>query len=158
MNDAEYEAQKDRIEALREKWVKPLGLGWWRIVIDYVRQGWPRTEEQEATSSYPIMECAVRWEYLQAMIKVNVPELVDMDDDRLEECFVHELCHIFVNELREVSPDHDGWIKHEERVVTHLAHAFLWLRKHVEDTHAVSQQGSGAILLCEAAQTGKEVG
>jgi hypothetical protein len=46
----------------------------------------------------------------------------------LERIFVHECCHAIVNEMREWSVGHEGngVMGHEERVVSHLANAFLW--------------------------------
>jgi len=44
-----------------------------------------------------------------------------MDGDEIERAVVHELCHILVNEMREDE------IHHEERVVTGLQKAFMWV-------------------------------
>jgi hypothetical protein len=44
-----------------------------------------------------------------------------LDEYELEKAIVHEFMHILVNEMRA------GGIDHEERVVTGLANAALWL-------------------------------
>jgi hypothetical protein len=39
--------------------------------------------------------------------------------------------HIFVNEMRWTADNSDDSIDHEERVVSTLTKAFLWLRDHL---------------------------
>ena len=50
-----------------------------------------------------------------------------MSNEELERTVVHELVHALVNELRE------GGIDHEERVVTTLTKAVLWVRDLTRD-------------------------
>ena len=130
MNDTEFEEQKLRVQALSEKWLGPLGLKWWRIDFEYVRDGaemWdPARDEIERGDS--CAQARVRWEYGLATLKFNLPSVKEEDDDHLEHIFVHELMHIFLNEMRE-----DGII-HEEHVATTLAKAFIWLRESLEVT------------------------
>jgi predicted SprT family Zn-dependent metalloprotease len=46
-----------------------------------------------------------------------------MDADSIEKIVVHELMHVFLNEMREKGIDH------EERVATMLSQAFLWVKE-----------------------------
>lgn len=55
----------------------------------------------------------------------TLPVMEELTDDELEEIFVHECGHILVNEMR---GDPDDWLDHEERVVSTLTKAFLWVR------------------------------
>lgn len=71
-----------------------------------------------------------QWEYLQAKVAINVPEVARMNDDKLERVLVHELCHILVAEMR---GDPDVCSDHEERTVTQLAKAFIWTRDRARE-------------------------
>ena len=124
MNDQEFEAQRQRILALIDKWVTPLGLRWWRLGFVYYREGLPRPDDDP--EGVTLFYVTSRWRYLTAHIKVNIPAIADLDDARLEWGFVHEMCHVLVNETRENGGD---WLDHEERVCSTLANAFIWARE-----------------------------
>lgn len=132
MTDKEYNEQKRRIQKLATKWVGPLGLKWWKINISYHR------EKSETPTSYmPIkngeyvcfMTTTAEPNYLVARIDAYLSEIIDLNDDELEEAFVHELMHIFVSpmstEIKKKSGD-------EERVATTLSRAFRWVRQENE--------------------------
>lgn len=143
MTDAEFEACKQRVTALLEKWTKVIGLGWWRISHDFHRE---EDTEHEGAGSVGA-RCAVYWQYLEAHIDWFCPTLVDLKDDALENCVVHELMHIFVREMRE-DAESEG-VDHEERVCTTLANGFIWLREHMEEQAnqtASSQVAEGATV------------
>jgi len=132
VNDAEYEAQKARVEALFERWVGTIGLGWWRI--QYV---WHREESRDTDidkDDVCMMDCRADWRYLHATINVYLPSIAEVDDtDYLEYLVVHELMHIFLCELRDRKETDDddedtAASDHEERVATVLAKAMLWAR------------------------------
>jgi hypothetical protein len=136
MTDAEYEEQKGRIRKLVEEWVKPIGLGWWRIDFEYEREDKPCPEG--ATDSC-VAECHVAWKYLQATITFYLPQVARLDDERLEYAFVHELMHVYLNQMRPWMSKE--WPQYEfleaensareERVATELGHAFVWLKQQV---------------------------
>lgn len=127
MNDAEYETQKARVKALVDRWIKPLGLGWWTIHIFYERE--PLTRHSDLAPGWTaLFETTALWQYATATITAYLPDLADESDDDLDELFLHELGHILVCELRQ---DEDRRA-HEERVATMLAKAFCWLRRHCE--------------------------
>jgi hypothetical protein len=126
MNDKEYETQKGRIKKLTAKWVKAIGLGWYKINIEYIRE-----EKQPENTDYSPKVIDGKWVtaldtscdpyYLTAQIRCYLPILKDMDDEDLEEYFLHELMHIFL------SPMHTkAKAKEEELVCTKLAQAFVW--------------------------------
>lgn len=126
MNDVEYEAQKARIVALQERWVKPIGLGGWRIKTAYRREAF--TDDRFTKAA---MICTAKWQYMEALIEVSCSKIADMGDDELEQAYVHELGHIFLNEMAKGCEKcaADGQASnHEERVATTLALAFIWLR------------------------------
>lgn len=124
MTDAEFEQQKARVGVIADKWLDELGLNWWSTRFQWHRES-PVAEHNEGVRFCIACRCHADWQYLEATIQVYLPELEDLTDERIERIMVHEFCHMLVNELRDVS---DDWLKHEERVCTTLATAFLWVR------------------------------
>jgi hypothetical protein len=110
-----------RVCALASKWLKPLGLLWWRkIELQYAsdREHFRGDDESEA-----IMITTANWEYLEAVIEVNLPYVAELDDKMLEYDFVHEAVHILIEEI---TNKNKGSV---ERVTTNLARAFLWVEE-----------------------------
>lgn len=104
-------------------WTHNTGLGWWKVDILYDDD----RQAYEGENGYEtVMRCFADWRYGTAQVYVNVLKAKTLDKQELEMCVVHELMHVFLNEMRE------GEIKHEERVATTLAKAFLWCRDGVE--------------------------
>lgn len=122
MTDQDYAKQVARIRALSSKWLKPLGLLWWTVHLEYAREGFDTSEHPHGCLAYT----KVSWEYLEATITFNMPLVLNQTDDDLEYCFVHECCHILINEMRDALDGDNLFLKHEERVCTTLARAFLW--------------------------------
>lgn len=107
----QFDATMARIDPLLDKWMPLLGLADWTIRARYVLA----SQDMEYPTAQA--ECDARWQYMHAVIRFNVPELVQADDGEIEHVVVHELMHVLVNEMRE-----DG-IAHEERVCEMLARA-----------------------------------
>ena len=139
MNDAEYEAQKERINKLASKWLPIMGLADWTMV-----EAWHRDSGEFTVDGSPSHDVTaatkVDWRYMWAEISWNLPRVAEQDDESLELIYVHELMHIMVDETRDLTGDHklrDGredWLAHEERVCTFLAKAFLRTSVPVEVT------------------------
>lgn len=117
-------AIKDKLNQYIDKWLKSLGLLWWKITIVYlddakelVQQEFYRGDETVLARTY------ADWRYGTGTIYFNITALDGMEDTEIENTVVHELAHILVNEMRE------GELHHEERVVTGLTKAFLWTRE-----------------------------
>jgi hypothetical protein len=130
MKDAEFKVQKDRLTKLQDKWIQPLGLRWWRVNFAYSDQPL-KSDAPDGRTCFA--QAMVDWEYLNATITFDMQAVADeKDDEQLEQTFVHECCHILVNEMRMwadsemPSEKHHEAMKHEERVVTQLANAFIW--------------------------------
>lgn len=128
MTDKEYKQQKERVRKLIKRWVRPLGLNWWKI--DFVYE---RSEKTQDDTDYSPKAIKGKWTcaldtscdpyYLTAEIRAFLPILQDINDEDLEEYFVHELMHVFL------SPMHSKkTAKEEEQVATKLAQAFIWSR------------------------------
>ena len=120
MNDREFAKQKRRIKALIEKWVRPIGLGQWTIKFEYSRD---RLGDSHVAEYDLLAKTTCSWEYKHGMVEFSMPGVAQVDDEELERAFVHELMHIFLNEMRDWKDDNN----HEERVATELASAFLWM-------------------------------
>lgn len=126
MTDAEFEAQRERVRALIAPWKELLVPSW------YVTWEWSRDackddkSESDGYTRATGMRCYAQWEYAQATIIAFLPTTARLDDDDLEEMFVHELCHVIVNEMCETAKSTQA--KHEERVATSLARAFVRVR------------------------------
>lgn len=126
MNDAEYEAQKQRLRDLSHKWVEALGLGWWNIQLEYARDNYEPAEGN--TRNGELARCKTDWRYGHACITWNMLVLPGIDDEELELAFLHELMHIFLNEMRWARTNDSDSLDHEERVASTLTKAFLWFR------------------------------
>ena len=124
MTDKEYRDLKKRLEKIIYDWHGALGLGWWNMEYLYNRDGKPPIYSED-TNYCTVMTCEAKWPYLKATIEINMPPLLGLDDETLEADLVHEWMHVFLNEMSEKNDkDH----KHEERVATQLAKAFIWTR------------------------------
>lgn len=132
MNDEEFEKQCDRIRSLSEKWCDVLGLGQWTLHLHFEREAAPfGGTDGKATIRTPLALTDTDWEYMQASIAWNIPMLPHTSDDQLEMIFVHEMCHVLVNEMRadgDGSTSHKDDLPHEERVCTLVAKALLAAR------------------------------
>lgn len=147
MNDEEFEKQKARIQTLTERWVKPLGLGWWDIGVVYERDIF---EVDGKPAPDAVGKCTANWRYAHACLTFNMPLVRQQTDEQLERIFLHELMHIFLNEARE---NGDDWLDHEERVASTLTKAFLWLRDHLSEQMAepiMSEERANGLIVVPA--------
>lgn len=126
MTDHEFKRQQDRLRALSEKWVGPIGLGWWNINMAYAREEYkpPGTIAREDSLAY----CKTDWRYGHATITWNMSEVMEQSTTDLEVAFLHELMHIFLNEMRWTAGNDSDSLDHEERVASTLTKAFLRFR------------------------------
>lgn len=128
MDDARLAVQRARIVRLIDLWHTPLGLRFWKVQHVYYRELLPRVgaiRTVDGEIQDPVARCEADWRYFHATIRWACPLTEELTDDELEEIFVHECTHILVNEMR---GDPDDWLDHEERVVSTLTKAFLWVR------------------------------
>ena len=109
-------------------WETRLGLRWWTLHVAYDRTGaGHRRAEGEGPDRVAVAAtCKADWRYLEATITFNMPELLDIPTERVEQIIIHELCHALVNEMRDDAGTDN--MDHEERVVTAMTSAFLWTR------------------------------
>lgn len=99
-------------------WKAKMGLGYWNVRYDF-QKGKP---EQLEDGFQICARCGADWAHEDALITFYPKAMKNYSEDEIENTVVHELLHIFVNEMRQKGLDH------EERVVTELAKAFIWVR------------------------------
>jgi hypothetical protein len=108
---------KQLIQKYMTYWVKTTGLGYWDIKCLY-----SEAVEEGRTCDVLLGEASATWQYQMATITFYPKSMTEMSEDEIERLVVHELMHVFLNEMREEGIDH------EERVATMLAKAFLWVK------------------------------
>lgn len=117
MNDKQFKDQKKRIESLIHKWFKPIGMGWWQVDFHYERE---RADQSPDT----VGMTTSNWQYRTGDITFFLPTCSEINDDKLEEAVVHELTHILVSPLQDLSDDRARDIT--EFTVTSIARALIW--------------------------------
>lgn len=122
MNDAEFQAQQERIVRLFMKWRDRMWLTQWTLHFSFFREGIPCEPRDDSDKGEPRFVTDSKWEYLRAHIKADVGDIVGITDVELEASAVHELGHCVVAEMRHTSDDY--W-KHEERVVCTITDMLL---------------------------------
>lgn len=137
MTDRDFNEQKARIRKLIKKWHKAIGLNWWRIEYVYSRE-----RHSDAPSTYEpegdwdtAADCAADSNYLTATITFYLPNLVRIKDDELEEIYLHECMHVFLNPMQ-----HKEKAAEEERVATMLARAMVWASEFIKKDNPTSRR------------------
>ena len=118
-------AARKLIRKYVNKWVTPMGLGWWNVDVYYhmnkkeARKYFKTKKREWMVLGRTLSE----WEYRTAAVHFNTHALSSCSATEIEKTVVHELVHILVCEMREVTR------KHEEAVVVGLERAFQWVRE-----------------------------
>lgn len=92
--------ETDKIkEILTEKakwWIHNMGIGFYSAKLNFnelvIR------EDRNGFTTYA--NCDADWRYLRFTITFYTSTMSDLDEDELEVVVVHELMHIFLNEMR----------------------------------------------------------
>ena len=136
MNDAEFDVERARLQALTDRWKKPLVLGWWKIDVAYAREEYRPPDHKGTAKDDSVAHCSCDWRYCEALITWNMPKLPSLSDDELENAFLHECMHIFLHEMRWTADNSADSLDHEERVASTLTKAILWLRDSLTEDKA----------------------
>jgi hypothetical protein len=99
-------------------WVQNTGLAYQKVKAVFV-------DFWEGGMSCDAM-CESNWQYMDSMITFNLTHMQGLSKEQIEETVVHELMHIFLNEMR--ADECTEGIEHEERVASSLQKAFMWVR------------------------------
>lgn len=139
MTDEEAQVQKERIQALFERWRNVLGLDEWEMRLVY--RDAPYVDGNGEVRSTALGCTEVEWEYRRAIMYYRVDMTIQQDDDELEYSVVHEAMHVLLNGQRPVTDNPDGIAREyrrlfEEHTATTLALAFIRARKMEQETAA----------------------
>jgi len=115
-------------------WTNWLGLRSGKIdlcFVDYIKEN---IAGSGATYINPdvVGKCWTDWRYQETTIQLSMHKLRKLDKKNIEKCIVHELMHVFLNEMREQGYDNKS-IDHEEHVATQLQKAFMWVREGAKE-------------------------
>lgn len=121
MTDKEYQEQKKRIKKYIDKWFQAMGLGWFKVDMEWSR-------ERDLDNPQTAARTTTRWQYRHAVITWYVPALVDNDDEYLEGIVVHEFVHILVAPLLAVDSQDDLPLQHEYATEC-IARSMMWVRE-----------------------------
>jgi hypothetical protein len=105
------DSQMARALRLIDKWQPLLGLADWDICLK------PWVPDDDDDTFIRAMSCRVNWEYMDAVLYLNIKYAEQAEDALLEESIIHELYHVIVAEMAGAE------CHHEERVVTMLTKA-----------------------------------
>lgn len=128
------------VKATIKRWKPLLGLGAWEIVVHFIGEDAvpPRYRGEEGHDYMPLMWIEPEWEYMHACITVVVPRITGYDAESIAAFVRHELLHAVVNEMRVDD------VRHEERVVSTLEHAFgvVYARGHRDGRKAAHREST----------------
>lgn len=120
MTDKEYREQKKRVQKYIDKWFNTLGLGWYRVDIN-----WDRAKSEDAPDEAAITSC--QWQYRTASITYRLPVIAELDDDKLENVVVHEFAHILTGAMVQNAPESNDQLK--EYGTECVTRALIWARE-----------------------------
>lgn len=121
MTDKEYREQKKRVQKYIDKWFKVMGLGWFRVDMEWSRE--PDGETGARTYS--------QWQYRSATITWFLPHLAKYDDDVVEHTVIHEFCHVLLSPLAQTQQDDGNGSGNQinEYATETVASAMEWVRE-----------------------------
>jgi hypothetical protein len=115
---------KKHARKIFEWWSLWLGLNYGSVDLKFVEF------IKEASGPDVSGTCDTDWRYQETIVTLALHKLRELNKYQIERVIVHELMHVFLNEMREDDIDH------EERVATNLQKAFIWVRDAAKDGDA----------------------
>lgn len=123
MTDKEYREQKKRVRKLFDRWMKPVGMGWFHVEFE-----WGRALNEDQPRE--VMKTEVTWEYREVTFIVRLPACVALSDERLEHIVVHELSHALTGGfMAQLDLSNDAINQIMETTTENVANALLWARE-----------------------------
>jgi len=98
-------------------WIHWTGLGYWSV-----RAVFEKGIENIPGNLYLCGHVDAEWKYQTATVTFYPKAMRHLTPKEIEEAVVHEIMHVFLNEMQE-----DG-MHHEERCATQLQKAFSWVK------------------------------
>lgn len=120
MDDAAFEAQRERVMALVQRW-KPVVANEWMLDLR-----WSRGPFDHNGSVVPGTVAAVehKWSYMEGSITFDLSECEGMGDDSLERAVVHELSHFLIAEAIEATSQ-SVLLSRKEHLTTQVQRAIM---------------------------------
>jgi hypothetical protein len=117
MTDAEFEATRERVLRIAERWYETLGFGVYHIDWCFDR------DQHDGQDVVALLDIQSQWEYRRMHITAYLAPIARIcpRDRDLEYHVVHEFAHAWLDKLR---PD-------EELTATQVADALIWTRDAV---------------------------
>lgn len=121
MTDKEYKEQKARVKKYIDKWFKVMGLGWFRVDMEWAREHDGETGARTLSS----------WQYRNATITWFLPQLAKYEDEVVESTVVHEFCHVLLSGLAQTQQEDDNNSGNQinEYTTELVASAMKWVRE-----------------------------
>ena len=126
MNDQQFAEQQARVQKYIDKWLKPMGLGYWDLSFKWFRG--PFIDGNGVYNKNRLACVAVDWRYLHGSISFDLIAVAECTDEFLERAVVHELVHVITQELQ---VNDSSWQAQWEWVTEMLAKAFMWTNELV---------------------------
>ncbi len=124
MTDKEYTALKAKMKKLSFVWAERLGLSWYRINFEWVRDhAYEKGSDRRDTAG----ECSASWQYREATVTFYLEKLAAFSDEVIEETIVHELSHVLIAPIQDFSSDNASQMT--EFTTTMVAKAVMWAYK-----------------------------
>lgn len=120
MTDKEYREQKRRVKRYIDKWLKPLGMGWHRIDLEWDRERNNDLPDEAAVTSW-------MWQYRTANITFRLPVIKELNEEKLENVVVHEFSHILTGAMVQNQPEDNKQLM--EYSTENVARALIWARE-----------------------------
>jgi hypothetical protein len=128
VDDKTFIAQKKRVMRLINYWMPALKLFGWNVRFVFSRDESPPDAGAAHTHQRIAAYTCSDWRYMEAAITFLLPEVAQLDDEQLEHMFLHELMHVYLDEMRCCDKQDGG---HEERVASWLASSLVHARNHL---------------------------
>lgn len=120
MTDKEYSKQKKRVQGYIDKWFDTLGLGWFRVEMNWCRE---RKDESPNVAA----DTTTQWQYRFSSINWYLPVIAENTDEAVEGIVVHEFAHILIAPIAQTASEELD--QQHEYATESIARAFQWARE-----------------------------
>jgi hypothetical protein len=127
MTQRQIEKQQRRIKKYVERWLRILGLDWWKITVEI-------SDDMCVDAAYggsvnPDAGTSADWRYQHAHLTFKETSLIEISEEDLENIVLHELLHARMDQLWDKTEGvNRTQLFQEENLVSQLTSSFLMLR------------------------------
>lgn len=121
LTDKDYNQLKTELKALSFKWSERMGLRWYRIHFEWVREyAYHDSKDRHNVGA----ETKSMWQYREATITFYLEKLAAFTKEEREEVVIHELSHVLVSPIEDLGDDNASQMT--EYTTTMVAKAVQW--------------------------------